>query len=131
MTFYDKKSWFQRRAIWKMLLTLKWKKHFLLEILLNLVTSVDGFVTQMEYCRIIILGAKHLYLESAGKKLFFATFFPSICVFYRPDKNDVVKSRNCYKTSSVGSYYLKLCTKQGSNICQLTANIYVDHITDM
>ena len=51
-----------------------------------------------------------LYLESTLKKVrkkYVAKFFPSIRLFDRPDKNDVIKSKNCYKTSSVASFSSK------------------------
>ena len=60
-----------------------------------------------------------LHLESTWKKKKkkkkknAANFSLSICVFYRPDKNDHTghKIKKFYKTSFVSSYSLKLSTK--------------------
>ena len=66
------------------------------------------------------------------RRTYVANFFPpSICVFYRRDKNDVTKSKNCYKTSFVASDSSKFCAKKSSSIYQLTANYCVDHVTDV
>ena len=77
--------------------------------------SAGGFVTQMESSRIIILEAKRFYVWKVhGKnfrKKYVANFFLSICAFYRPDRNDVIKSKNCYETIFVAFYSSKFCIK--------------------
>ena len=52
-------------------------------------------------------------------------FFLCNCVFYRPDKTDVTKSKNRCETSSVALYSLSTL---GNSICQLTANFGVGHV---
>ena len=65
----------------------------------------------MESRRIIILEAKRFYIWKVhGKnfrKKYVANFFLSICAFYKPDKNDVIKSKNWFKTISVASLVMK------------------------
>ena len=42
-------------------------------------------------------------MEKTFEKNMSPIFFLSIFVFYRPDENNILKSKNCYKTSSVAS----------------------------
>ena len=79
----------------------------------DLIVQVD--VIQMEYRKIIILDTKRFYIWKVHRKkirkIHVLNFFLSICVFCRPDKNDIINSKYRYKTDFLPSFYSKLCTK--------------------